>query len=85
MGLDQGFEWEPFAAVNDATAFQGNLSRGPFCAKDHVDLTTTQSACMLLNLKPPRCLSRDGVWEILDGLSNGNNDLANRIVTTSPT
>jgi pyruvate dehydrogenase E1 component len=85
MTVPQGQEWDKFATISDPTAFEAELAKTPFFAKgprrysdDVIDVPT-------IELTSDREISTQMAFgKILDNLSKGDSDLAERIVTTSP-
>ncbi|MEP4979459.1 1-deoxy-D-xylulose-5-phosphate synthase N-terminal domain-containing protein [Ascidiaceihabitans sp.] len=85
MGVAQGHEWDKFATVADPVVFKDELLKAPFFAKGprryHDDVIDVPS----IELTSDREISTQMAFgKILDNLSKGDSDLAERIVTTSP-
>ncbi|MFY0632198.1 MAG: transketolase [Vannielia sp.] len=85
MGVPEGQEWEPFAAVPDAPALRGFLDKVPFFARGtrrHADAKLPVPA---IEFATDREISTQAAFgKILDELAKGRTDLAARIMTTSP-
>ena len=85
MGVAQGQEWDKFATIADPAAFEAKLATTPFFAEglrryhdDVIDVPT-------ITLASDREISTQMAFgKILDDLSKGDSQLAERIVTTSP-
>ena len=85
MGIPQGQEWEPFAAVRDPAALQSFLSRAPFFAKGPRRYHDARISVPAIAIDTDREISTQAAFgKILDDLSKGDSALAARIVTTSP-
>jgi len=85
MGVADGDEWEPFASVEDRLAFQDYLGKVPFFAAGPRRLSDGKIAVPQIDSAVDREISTQmGFGKILDALSKGDSDLAERIVTTSP-
>ncbi|MEP3785074.1 1-deoxy-D-xylulose-5-phosphate synthase N-terminal domain-containing protein [Ascidiaceihabitans sp.] len=85
MGVAQGHEWDKFATIADPVVFKDELLKAPFFAKGprryHDDVIDVPS----IELTSDREISTQMAFgKILDNLSKGDSDLAERIVTTSP-
>ncbi|WP_158967253.1 transketolase [Chachezhania sediminis] len=85
MGVPEGREWDPLAAVEDPEGLKAFLRQVPFFAAgprrysdDYLDVPT-------IALKVDREMSTQTAFgKILDDLARGTSALAERIVTTSP-
>lgn len=85
MGVPQGQEWEPFAAVPDVPALKAFLARAPFFARGRRRYHDARIAVPPIAIDTERQISTQAAFgKILDDLSKGSSDLAARIVTTSP-
>ncbi|MFK7941148.1 MAG: 1-deoxy-D-xylulose-5-phosphate synthase N-terminal domain-containing protein [Roseovarius sp.] len=85
MGIAAGQEWEPLAGVSDADALQCFLSQVPFFANGPRRFQDAKVAVPKIELASDREISTQMAFgKILDDLSKGDSDLADRIVTTSP-
>ena len=85
MGVSEGQEWEKFAAVADVKGLQEFLDKTPFFAKGTRRYSDAVVEVPKIELASDREISTQmGFGKILDDLSKGSSDLAQRIVTTSP-
>ncbi|WP_299889705.1 1-deoxy-D-xylulose-5-phosphate synthase N-terminal domain-containing protein [uncultured Ruegeria sp.] len=85
MGVHEGEEWEPFATVGDPEAFKRFLSQIPFFAKGPRRYFDNRLAVPSIGIDTGREVSTQMAFgKILDDLSKGDSQLAERIVTTSP-
>ncbi|MBT0957924.1 transketolase [Alphaproteobacteria bacterium KMM 3653] len=85
MGVPEGQEWEKFAAVPDVAALQGFLDKVPFFAKGRRRYSDATLEVPEITLSSEREISTQMAFgKILDDLSKGDSDLAERIVTMSP-
>ena len=85
MGVAQGEEWEPFAAVDDPEGLKAFLRDVPFFAKG----TRRYAAARVetpgpVPLKDTEISTQAAFGKVLDELARGDSELARRIVTTSP-
>ena len=85
IGVPEGQEWERFAGLEDADAFQAALRATPFFAKGARRYGDDRIAVPSIELETDRELSTQAAFgKILDTLSKGDGELAARIVTMSP-
>ncbi|MEB3417966.1 transketolase [Salipiger marinus] len=85
MGVPEGQEWEPFAAVDDPEALRSFLREVPFFAEGPRRKTDARLPVPQLQIATDRSLSTQAAFgKILDDLARGDSALAERIVTTSP-
>ncbi len=85
MGVPKGEEWEKFATVGDQKTLQSFLDRTPFFAKGQRRYSDDVIDVPSIEVSSDREISTQmGFGKILDDLSKGNSQLAERIVTTSP-
>jgi pyruvate dehydrogenase E1 component len=85
MGVPEGAEWDRFATIGDASAFQADLNAVPFFAKVPRRFSDDVLSVPKIEIASEREISTQmGFGKILDDLSKGDSDLASRIVTTSP-
>jgi pyruvate dehydrogenase E1 component len=85
MGVPEGAEWDRFATIGDASAFQADLNAVPFFAKGPRRFSDDVLSVPKIEIASEREISTQmGFGKILDDLSKGDSDLASRIVTTSP-
>lgn len=85
MGVPEGQEWEPFAAVADEAGLRSFLSAVPFFARGtrrHRDAKLTVPKIAFATDRETSTQAAFG--KILDELSKGESELATRIMTTSP-
>ncbi|MCU0899228.1 MAG: transketolase [Cypionkella sp.] len=85
MGVPQGAEWEPFAAVPDPDGLRAFLAQVPFFAKGPRRFTDARLPVPPIAVETEREISTQAAFgKILDDLARGGSPLAERIVTTSP-
>ncbi|NYS25387.1 transketolase [Rhodobacteraceae bacterium 2376] len=85
MGVPEGQEWEPFAAVPDPNALRDFLTRVPFFARAPRRYTDARLPVPAIEFSTDREISTQMAFgKMLDGLARGDSDLAARILTTSP-
>ncbi|WP_306152151.1 1-deoxy-D-xylulose-5-phosphate synthase N-terminal domain-containing protein [Roseovarius sp. MMSF_3281] len=85
MGVLEGQEWEPFAAVDDEAGLKAFLSDVPFFAKGLRRFADAKLTVPKIEFATDRETSTQAAFgKILDELSKGDSDLAARIMTTSP-
>nr|WP_085900144.1 transketolase [Kiloniella majae] len=85
MRVPEGQEWEKFAAVSDVKGLQSFLDQAPFFAKGTRRYSDAVVEVPKIELASDREISTQmGFGKILDDLSKGSSELAQRIVTTSP-
>lgn len=85
MGVAQGQEWDPLAAVTDPDALQAFLSRVPFFSRGRRRFGDDHIAVPQIAIDTHREISTQAAFgKILDDLSKGDSPLAVRVVTTSP-
>ena len=85
MGVPEGEEWEPLAAVDDPDRLRDFLRRVPFFARGRRRYSDQPLAVPRIEILPDRDISTQAAFgKILDDLSKGDSDLAARIITTSP-
>lgn len=85
MGVGAGQEWEPLATVQDTQALQAFLADAPFFAKGRRRYNDNKLGVPAICISSDREISTQMAFgKILDDLSKGDSDLAERIVTTSP-
>ena len=85
MGVPQGQEWEPFAAVPDSEALRRFLAAVPFFAEPQRRLSAPPVPAAALPLPEDAVISTQAAFgKLLDGLAKGDSALAARLVTTSP-
>src|SRR5690606_14782121 len=85
MGVSEGEEWEPFAAVSDPDGLRDFLRQVPF-------FTTGPRRHMAARIEVPAMPAPGGAenstqaafGKLLDDLARGDSALAERIVTVSP-
>ncbi|MEM8664206.1 MAG: transketolase, partial [Pseudomonadota bacterium] len=85
MGVRQGFEWEPFEGVSDASALRTALGKTPFFASGTRRLEA--ATLPVPEIAPPadKVISTQAAFgKILEALAKGDSALAARIMTTSP-
>ncbi|MCQ0094199.1 1-deoxy-D-xylulose-5-phosphate synthase N-terminal domain-containing protein [Roseovarius sp. M141] len=85
MGVAPGQEWDRFATIADPAVFETQLAKTPFFAdgrrRYHDDVIDVPA----ITLASDREISTQMAFgKILDDLSKGDSQLAERIVTTSP-
>ena len=85
MGVPQGQEWEPFATIADPAALRAFLADVPFFAKGARRYSDAKVAVPAITFASEREISTQMAFgKILDELSKGDSQLAERILTTSP-
>ncbi|WP_120496364.1 transketolase [Kiloniella sp. EL199] len=85
MGVPEGQEWEKFAAVSDVESLQKFLDKTPFFVKGMRRYSDAIVEIPKIELASDREISTQmGFGKVLDDLSKGSSELAQRIVTTSP-
>ena len=85
MGVAEGQEWEALATVENQDALQDFLSRVPFFAKGTRRYHEAKLDVPAVAIDTTREISTQMAFgKILDELSKGDSNLAERIVTTSP-
>ncbi len=85
MGVLEGEEWNPLAAVEDPEALKEFLSKVPFFAKGPRRYLDDKLDVPPIGIATSREISTQMAFgKILDALSKGDSQLAERIVTTSP-
>ncbi|WP_068299783.1 transketolase [Pararhodobacter sp. CCB-MM2] len=85
MGVPEGQEWEPFAAVEDKKALQDFLSKVPFFAKGRRRYSAPALPAPGVQPFSEKALStQQGFGKVLDEIAKKGGPLADRIVTMSP-
>lgn len=85
MGVPAGQEWDVFATVSDSAPLQNFLTNAAFFAKGRRRFHDNKLPVPALSMHSDREISTQTAFgKILDDLSKGDSDLAQRIVTTSP-
>lgn len=85
MGVPKGQEWDKFATIPDAKAFEAALAETSFFAEGRRRYYDDVIEVPRIELSSDREISTQmGFGKILDDLSKGDSLLAQRIVTTSP-
>ncbi|PSK80277.1 pyruvate dehydrogenase E1 component [Limimaricola soesokkakensis] len=85
MGVPEGAEWEPFAAVEDKAGFRDWLDRVPFFAGGSRRQHDDRLPAPTLDLPSEREASTQaGFGKFLDAIAKQGGPLADRLVTTSP-
>lgn len=85
MGVSEGQEWERLAGVSDVAALDNFLRNVPFFADGPRRFTDAKVSVPSIDFSSDRKISTQTAFgKILDDLSKGDSDLAERIVTTSP-
>ena len=85
MGVPQGEEWEKFATIDDPAALQTFLDETAFFSKGRRRYSDDVLPVPAVDLSPDREISTQMAFgKILDDLSKGDSELAERIVTMSP-
>ena len=85
MGVPEGQEWAPFAAIDDVAAFQEFLGQVPFFSSGPRRLNDTKVAVPDLTPARTRKISTQAAFgKILENLAKGESQLAERIVTVCP-
>ena len=85
MGVPEGQEWEPFAAVDDPAALRAYLETVPFFAAGPRRYSAPAAAQVPFAPVTDREISTQaGFGKLMDQLAKSDSTLAERIVTTSP-
>lgn len=85
LGVPDGQEWDPFATVEDVTGLKSFLANAPFFANGPRRFANDKLPAPKIDVATDREIStQTSFGKILDTLSKGESDLADRIVTTSP-
>ena len=85
MRVAQGEEWEPLATVGNPNALNDFLSRAPFFAHGTRRFDDAKLLVPSIDINTSSEISTQMAFgKILDDLSKGDSQLAERIVTTSP-
>ncbi|TMV04240.1 transketolase [Ruegeria sediminis] len=85
MGVPEGQEWEPFAAVENPKALQEFLNTVPFFADGPRRFGDARLTVPTLSAPVAREISTQAAFgKILDDLAKGDGEFEQRIVTTSP-
>ena len=85
MGVPEGEEWEPFAAVKDVERLKAFLKEVPFFSRGMRRHADAQVPVPKIQMLPEREISTQAAFgKYLDLLARSNSQLAERIVTTSP-
>jgi len=85
MGVAEGEEWEPMAALEEPAALQALLDATPFFAAGPRRYSAAkQPAPGAIFLDDSELSTQAGFGKILDKLATSDSPLADRIVTTSP-
>ncbi len=85
MGVANGQEWEPFAAVKDTSALKAFLDQSPFFAKGRRRFSDAKLPVPKIDFATDREMSTQAAFgKILNDLGKGDSALAARIMTTSP-
>ncbi|EAR51174.1 transketolase, putative [Oceanicola granulosus HTCC2516] len=85
MGVPEGAEWEPLAAVEDRPALEAFLATVPFFAEGPRRHADAGLAVPGIAAPTEREISTQAAFgKILDALARGDSPLAARIMTTSP-
>ncbi|MCT2541215.1 1-deoxy-D-xylulose-5-phosphate synthase N-terminal domain-containing protein [Sedimentimonas flavescens] len=85
MGVPAGQEWDKFATVQDVAALQKFLDQVPFFAKGRRRYSDEVIEVPAIEIDTAKETSTQMAFgKILDTLSKGDSQLAERIVTTSP-
>jgi pyruvate dehydrogenase E1 component len=85
MGVAEGDEWERFATVEDPATLQSFLDQTAFFSKGARRFDDAKIDVPQIEIQSDREISTQmGFGKILDDLSKGTSDLAQRIVTMSP-
>ncbi|SIO11477.1 hypothetical protein [Vannielia litorea] len=85
MGVPEGQEWEPMAAVPDPAALREFLAGVPFFGAGSRRHGDARLAVPAIETASDREISTQAAFgKILDHLARGDSDLAQRIVTSSP-
>ena len=85
MGVGEGEEWDRFATIKDPASFETMLNKAPFFSKGQRRYFDDIIDVPEIALSSDREISTQMAFgKILDNLSKGDSQLADRIVTTSP-
>ena len=85
MGVAEGEEWDRFATVEHPAALQSVLDQTAFFSKGARRFDDAKIDVPKIEIQSDREISTQmGFGKILDDLSKGTSELAQRIVTTSP-
>ena len=85
MGVPEGAEWDPMATVEKPDTLRDFLSKVPFFAKGTRRYHDKTLAVPAIKIDTSREISTQMAFgKILDDLSKGDSELAERILTTSP-
>ncbi|MEY8117424.1 transketolase [Falsihalocynthiibacter sp. BN13B15] len=85
MGVPDGEEWDKFGTVADTAGLQNFLDKTPFFAEGRRRYSDDVLPVPAIALSSDREISTQMAFgKILDDLSKGDSDLAERIVTMSP-
>ncbi|MCR9257724.1 MAG: transketolase [Alphaproteobacteria bacterium] len=85
MGVPAGREWDRMAGVSDPASLQRFLDAVPFFAKGTRRFDDAKIAVPALSVSATGAVSTQMAFgKILDDLSKGDSELAERILTTSP-
>ncbi len=85
MGISEGQEWERFAGVDDVSSLEKFLEEVPFFAAGPRRFSDNKINVPTIEFSSDREVSTQTAFgKILDDLSKGDSELAERIVTTSP-
>jgi pyruvate dehydrogenase E1 component len=85
MAVPQGQEWDKFATISDPATFEAELAKTPFFAKGPRRYSDVIIDVPTIELTSDREISTQMAFgKVLDNLSRGDSDLAERIMTTSP-
>ncbi|MEQ9260923.1 MAG: transketolase [Roseovarius sp.] len=85
MGVPEGAEWEPMAAVEDPESLRAFLSQVPFFARGTRRHDDARLPVPAIALESDREISTQAAFgKILDALAKGGGPLAERVLTMSP-
>ncbi|RLQ89363.1 transketolase [Notoacmeibacter ruber] len=85
MGVPEGQEWEPFAAVEDVAGLRDFLSRVPFFSRGTRRYSDEKLPSPKIEFSADREISTQAAFgKMLDEVAKSDSDLAARIMTTSP-
>ena len=86
MNIAEGEEWDRFSGIDmDAGALQEFLSNVPFAQEYPRRIDTPRISVPALDIPlRPKMSTQDGFGRILNEIAQGDSELADRIVTTSP-
>jgi pyruvate dehydrogenase E1 component len=85
MGVPEGAEWDPLAAIEDPAALRDFLAQVPFFTEHPRRHADARLAVPGIDIATDREISTQAAFgKILDGLAKGDSALAERIVTSSP-